>query len=70
MLPGENMLCPVVVFLIEIEFMYLQVGTCAFQLQLYPRLPTHLVNKNLFSLNLNSYFFFTHITHVKQTSTI
>lgn len=64
------MLHPLVsLFDIGSQFMYLQVGICAFQLQLYSRLPTQLVNKNC-CFNLNSYFFFTHITHVKQTSKI
>lgn len=70
LLPGKNMLHPVVsLFDRRIQSMYLQVGTCAFQLQLYPRLPTQLVNKNC-CLELNSYFFFTHIAHVKQISKI
>lgn len=70
LLPGENTLRPPVsLFDGRIRFMYHQVGTCAFQLQLYPRLPTQLVNKNC-CLKLNSRFFFTRITHVKQTSKI
>lgn len=70
LLPGENVVYPLVsVFDRGIKFMYIQVGTRAFQLQLYPRLPTQLVNKNC-SLDLNSYFFFTRITDVKQISKI
>lgn len=70
LLPGENMLNPVVsLFDRRIQLMYLQVGTCAFQLQLYPRLQIQLVNKNCCH-DLNSVFFSTHITHVKQISKI
>lgn len=66
LLPGENMLHPLAgLFDRRIQFMYLEVGTRASQLQLYSRLPTQLVNKEL--LSRFSYFFFTCITHVKQT---
>lgn len=60
LLPGENMLHLLVsLFDTRIQLLYLQVGTCAFQLQLYSRLPTQLVNKNC-RLDLNSYLFHPH----------